>query len=56
MVVANLVGQPGTGFDAESNEVLIALRSGEFVPIPRAPKREVADRILDQILKLRQLH
>jgi phosphopantothenoylcysteine decarboxylase/phosphopantothenate--cysteine ligase len=52
MIVANLVGQPGTGFDADSNEVLLALRSGEFIPLSKASKREVADRILSQILKL----
>jgi phosphopantothenoylcysteine decarboxylase/phosphopantothenate--cysteine ligase len=52
MVVANLVGQSGSGFDADSNEVVLALRSGEFIPVPKASKREVADRILSQILKL----
>jgi phosphopantothenoylcysteine decarboxylase/phosphopantothenate--cysteine ligase len=52
MVVANLVGQPGSGFDADTNEVLLALRSGEFIPVPNASKSDVAHRILDQILKL----
>jgi hypothetical protein len=33
--------------------VLLALTSGEFIPVPRASKREVADRIFDEILKLR---
>jgi phosphopantothenoylcysteine decarboxylase/phosphopantothenate--cysteine ligase len=50
--VANLVGQPGSGFDADSNKVLLALRSGEFVPLPIASKLEVAHQILNQILKL----
>jgi phosphopantothenoylcysteine decarboxylase/phosphopantothenate--cysteine ligase len=55
MVVANLVGESAdTGFESDSNEVLIALRSGEFVEIPRASKREVAQKILDQILSLRR--
>ncbi len=52
MVVANLVGRPGTGFESEANEVSIALRSGEFVPLAKASKRVVADGILDHILKL----
>jgi phosphopantothenoylcysteine decarboxylase/phosphopantothenate--cysteine ligase len=52
MIVANLVGQPGTGFDSDSNEVVLALRDGEFVPISKASKREVADQILNWILKL----
>jgi phosphopantothenoylcysteine decarboxylase/phosphopantothenate--cysteine ligase len=54
MVVANLVGQPGTGFEADSNEVALALRSGEFIPLGRASKVEIAGLILDQILKLRR--
>jgi phosphopantothenoylcysteine decarboxylase/phosphopantothenate--cysteine ligase len=53
MVVGNLVNQDGTGFEADENEVILVLRTGETIPIPRAPKREIADRILDQILRLR---
>ena len=53
MVVANQVGQEGTGFDSDQNEVLLIFRSGETIPVARAPKREIADRILDQVLKLR---
>jgi len=53
MIVANLVGQSDSAFEADSNEVLLALPSGEFIPIERAPKREIADRILTQIRKLR---
>jgi phosphopantothenoylcysteine decarboxylase/phosphopantothenate--cysteine ligase len=51
MVVANLVGQPGSGFESEDNAVLLALRTGEAIEVPRAGKREIADRILDQIRK-----
>jgi phosphopantothenoylcysteine decarboxylase / phosphopantothenate---cysteine ligase len=54
MVVANLVGQPESGFEADSNEVVLVLRSGEFVPLPLASKREIADGILTAIAKLRQ--
>jgi phosphopantothenoylcysteine decarboxylase/phosphopantothenate--cysteine ligase len=54
MVVANLVGQSDTGFESDSNEVLLALRTGEFIPLPKASKREIADQILNQILKLRR--
>jgi phosphopantothenoylcysteine decarboxylase/phosphopantothenate--cysteine ligase len=53
MLVANQVGGSGTGFDSEDNEVLLVLRSGETIPVARAPKREIADRILDQVLTLR---
>src|SRR5580658_8624879 len=54
MVVANLVGQAETGFESDTNEVALALRTGEFIPLPRASKREIADQILNQILKLRR--
>ena len=53
MVVANLVSQEGTGFESDQNEVVLLLRTGETIEVPRASKREVADRIFDQILKLR---
>jgi phosphopantothenoylcysteine decarboxylase/phosphopantothenate--cysteine ligase len=53
MIVANLVGAPEVGFESEENEVTLVLRSGETLPLARAPKREVADRIFDQVLKLR---
>jgi phosphopantothenoylcysteine decarboxylase/phosphopantothenate--cysteine ligase len=53
MVVGNLVGGEGGAFESDQNEVLLALRSGEFIAVPRASKREVADRIFDEILKLR---
>ena len=52
MIVANLVGQPDSGFESDSNEVLLALKSGEFILIAKASKREVADKILDEVLKL----
>ncbi len=51
MVVGNLVGDSDTGFESDSNEVVLALRTGEFIPLARASKREIADRIFDQILK-----
>jgi phosphopantothenoylcysteine decarboxylase/phosphopantothenate--cysteine ligase len=53
MLVGNLVGGEDGAFESDENEVLLALRSGEFIPLPRASKREVADRIFDEILKLR---
>jgi len=53
MVVANLVNQDATGFESDENEVVLVLRTGETIPIARALKREIADRIFDQVLKLR---
>jgi phosphopantothenoylcysteine decarboxylase/phosphopantothenate--cysteine ligase len=55
MVVANRVGEGSdTGFEADSNEVLLVLKSGETIEIPRASKHDVAKKILDQILHLRR--
>jgi len=53
MVVANLVNQEATGFESDENEVVLVLSTGETIPFSRAPKREIADRIFDQVLKLR---
>jgi phosphopantothenoylcysteine decarboxylase / phosphopantothenate---cysteine ligase len=53
MVVGNLVGGADSGFESDYNEVMLALSSGETIPLPRAGKREVADRIFDEALKLR---
>ena len=53
MVVANLVNQDGTGFESDQNEVVLVLSTGQTIPLARAPKREIADRIFDQVLKLR---
>jgi len=53
MIVANLVNQDGTGFESDQNEVVLVLRTGESIPLPRAPKREIAEAIFDQVLKLR---
>ncbi len=53
MVVANLVSRTDTGFDSDQNEVVLVTRGGEAIPIARAPKRDIARRILDQIVHLR---
>jgi phosphopantothenoylcysteine decarboxylase/phosphopantothenate--cysteine ligase len=57
MVVANLVGGAEGGFESDENEVTLVLRTGETIPLARAAKREIADRIFDQVLRLRlELH
>jgi len=53
MVVANRVGGSETGFDSNDNEVLLVMRGGVTIPVARAPKRAIADRILDQVPALR---
>ncbi len=53
MIVGNLVGHEGAGFESDTNEVVLALATGEVIALPLAPKRDVADRVLDEALKLR---
>ena len=53
MVVANLVGGAETGFETDQNEVTLVMRTGDVLPLPRASKREIADRIFDEAVKLR---
>ena len=53
MVVGNLVGQEGAGFESDTNEVTLVLVTGETLALPLASKRDIADRILDEALKLR---
>ena len=53
MIVANLVGNPETGFESDENEVVLVLRTGGVVQLGRAPKRDIAGQIFDHILKLR---
>lgn len=53
MVVANLVNREGIGFESDYNEVTLFTRSADPEHIGPAPKREIADRILDRIPVLR---
>ena len=53
MVVGNLVGGSDTGFESDENEVILALRTGETITVGRSSKREIADRIFEEALKLR---
>src|SRR5579871_3909185 len=53
MIVGNLVGSAETGFESDENEVVLVMRTGEILPLPRASKREIAGRIFDEVLKLR---
>jgi phosphopantothenoylcysteine decarboxylase / phosphopantothenate---cysteine ligase len=52
MVVGNLVGGD-TGFESDENEVVLALSTGETIALSRARKRDIADRIFEEVLKLR---
>jgi phosphopantothenoylcysteine decarboxylase/phosphopantothenate--cysteine ligase len=53
MVVANLVGREGLGFESDNNEVEMVTRTGQPVHAGPAAKAEIAERILDRISTLR---
>lgn len=52
-IFVNDIAQPGIGFDSERNAGHFVTRAGE-VALPEMPKRQLADRILDEALKLRR--
>jgi phosphopantothenoylcysteine decarboxylase/phosphopantothenate--cysteine ligase len=52
-IVVNDVSREGVGFDSERNAVTI-ITHDEVVEVPETTKWEVAQRVLDQVVKLRQ--
>ena len=54
-VVVNDVSREGIGFDSDRNAVTIITHS-EVVEVPETTKWEVAQRVLDQITRLRKAH
>jgi phosphopantothenoylcysteine decarboxylase / phosphopantothenate---cysteine ligase len=51
-IVLNDVSQPGIGFDSDRNAATF-ITAERVIEIPEMPKREMADRILDQLTALR---
>jgi phosphopantothenoylcysteine decarboxylase/phosphopantothenate--cysteine ligase len=52
-IIVNDVSREGVGFDSDRNAVTIITRD-EVVEVPETTKGEVAQRVLDQIVRLRQ--
>jgi phosphopantothenoylcysteine decarboxylase/phosphopantothenate--cysteine ligase len=52
-IVVNDISREGIGFDSERNEVTI-ISNDEVVSVPETTKREVAQRVLDQVVRIRQ--
>ncbi len=52
MIVGNIVGKPGSGFQSATNAVFVTDRTGRCEEWPVQPKTEVAWRILDWLLQL----
>jgi phosphopantothenoylcysteine decarboxylase / phosphopantothenate---cysteine ligase len=53
LIVANDVTAEGAGFDRDTNVVTIFSRDGRDLALPKMAKSEVAQRILDEVLRLR---
>ncbi|MGD0164224.1 MAG: bifunctional phosphopantothenoylcysteine decarboxylase/phosphopantothenate--cysteine ligase CoaBC [Candidatus Sulfotelmatobacter sp.] len=52
-IVVNDVSREGVGFDSDRNEVTI-ITNEEVVEVPETTKWEVAQRVLDQVVRIRQ--
>jgi phosphopantothenoylcysteine decarboxylase/phosphopantothenate--cysteine ligase len=52
MIVVNKVGEPGTGFDSETNRAAILSASGEDIPLGEWTKRDLARAICDRLTGL----
>jgi phosphopantothenoylcysteine decarboxylase/phosphopantothenate--cysteine ligase len=53
LIVANDITRSDAGFDVETNAATIIKRDGSRVELPLQSKRELADRVLDEIARLR---
>jgi phosphopantothenoylcysteine decarboxylase/phosphopantothenate--cysteine ligase len=54
LIVANDVTREGAGFDVDTNAVSFVGPGGEVEELPLLAKREVAERLLDRVEKLRE--
>jgi phosphopantothenoylcysteine decarboxylase/phosphopantothenate--cysteine ligase len=52
-IVVNDVSQPGIGFDAPDNEVIVLMSDGARRRLSRASKTDIADELLDEVERLR---
>ena len=52
LLVANDVSEPGSGFGTDTNRVVILGADGSRADLPLLSKREVADEILDRVVRL----
>jgi phosphopantothenoylcysteine decarboxylase/phosphopantothenate--cysteine ligase len=52
LIVLNYVNREGVGFGSEENEVVLVYKDGSEA-LPRASKRWIADRILDEVKRLK---
>src|SRR4029077_20191939 len=55
LIVANDVAAEGAGFDHDTNIVTLFSRDGRDLALPKMSKSEVAQRILDEVVRLRSV-
>jgi phosphopantothenoylcysteine decarboxylase / phosphopantothenate---cysteine ligase len=55
LIVANDVTAEGAGFDRDTNIVTLFSRDGRDLALPKLSKTEVAQRILDEVVRLRSV-
>ena len=55
LIVANDVTAEGAGFDHDTNVVTLFARDGRDLALPKMNKSEVAQRILDEVVRLRSV-
>src|SRR5215471_3144559 len=53
LIVANDVTAEGAGFDRDTNVVTLFSRDGRDLALPKMPKSDVAQHILDEVMRLR---
>jgi phosphopantothenoylcysteine decarboxylase / phosphopantothenate---cysteine ligase len=56
LIVANDVTAEGAGFDHDTNVVTLFSRDGRDLALPKMTKSEVAQRMLDEVLRLKNIH
>jgi phosphopantothenoylcysteine decarboxylase/phosphopantothenate--cysteine ligase len=52
IIVGNIVGHPDSGFGADTNRVTLFYKGGTKENLPKMPKDDVANLLLDRILKI----
>ena len=55
LVIANDITKEGAGFNTDTNIATVISRGGREIELPLMAKRELADKILDEIVRLRKL-
>jgi phosphopantothenoylcysteine decarboxylase/phosphopantothenate--cysteine ligase len=52
MIVANDISSQTSGFEVDRNQVTLLLKDGEKIEYPLLEKREVAEKVVDQLVRL----